>query len=142
MAENEAKLIDSSILVYAYDKSDLKKQDSAKKVLRQAWIEENAVLSIQNLVEFYLIISRKIQRPLPVDKAKQIILDFIDGFEILKYDENTVINAINNQAVYKMPFWDALIVAVMEENSIDAIITENEKDFRKVKWIKVVNPFK
>jgi predicted nucleic acid-binding protein len=39
-------------------------------------------------------------------------------------------------------FWDALIVATMEENSIDTIITENEKDFKKVKWIKTINPFK
>jgi predicted nucleic acid-binding protein len=46
------------------------------------------------------------------------------------------------QAIYKIPFWDALIVATMEENSIDTIITENEKDFKKVKWIKTINPFK
>ena len=75
-------------------------------------------------------------------KAKQIILDYINGFEILHYSEKTIVEAINVQAIYKIPFWDALIVGTMEENSNDKIITENEKDFKKVKWIKIINPFK
>jgi hypothetical protein len=30
----------------------------------------------------------------------------------------------------------------MKENGIDTIITENEKDFKKIPGIKVINPFK
>jgi predicted nucleic acid-binding protein len=138
----ELKLIDSNILVYSYDKSEQKKHQKAKEIVKQAWIKKDAVLSMQNLAEFYSIITRKTKKPMPLDTAKQIILDLIDGFEILRYDENSIINAINNQAIYKIPFWDSLIVSVMEENSIDSIITENEKDFKKVKWLKVINPFK
>lgn len=60
----------------------------------------------------------------------------------LRNDEKTVVEAINNQAIYGIPFWDALIVAAMEQNSLDTIITENEKDFKKISWLKVINPFK
>jgi len=142
MTEDELTLIDSNILVYAYDKSEPKKHSIAKKILKEKWTKQDAVLSIQNLAEFYSIVTRKIQKPIAVEKAKQIILDLIDGFEILKYNEYTVVNAINNQAIYKIPFWDALIVATMEENSISTIIIENQKDFRKAEWIKTINPFK
>jgi len=141
MTDDELTLIDSNILVYAYDKSEPKKHSLAKKTLKEKWTKQDAVLSVQNLAEFYSIITRKIQKPIAVEKAKQIILDLIDGFEILKYTEFTIVNAINNQAIYKIHFWDALIVATMEENSISTIITENQKDFSKSKWIKIINPF-
>ncbi len=138
----EPILIDSNLLVYAYDKSEGKKQQVAERIMKERWLEQDGVLSIQNLAEFYSVVTKKIALPIPIDKAKQILLDLVDGFQILKYDEGTVINAANNQAIYKIPFWDALIVATMEENSIDTIITENEKDFKKAKWIKTINPFK
>lgn len=140
--KSELQLIDTNILVYAYDKSNQKKHKLAKEIVKTTWINQNGVLSIQNLAEFYSIITRKVQKPIPISKAKQIILDLIEGFEILRYSEQTIISAIDNQLIYGFPFWDALIVATMEENGIDVIVTENEKDFKKVEWLKVINPFK
>ncbi len=142
IADRELRLVDTNILVYAYDRSERKKHELAKEAVKSNWARQTGALSIQNLVEFHSIVTGKIQKPLALDRAKQIVLDLIDGFEILKYSESTIINAINNQAIYKIPFWDALIVATMEENSIETIITENEKDFKKVKWVKTINPFK
>ena len=107
-------LIDSNILVYAYNKSAGKKHSKAKEVMKRSWIKKNSVLSIQNLAEFHSVITKKAKKPVSLDKSKQIILDLIDGFEILRYNENTIINAINNQAIHKIPFWDALIVSTME----------------------------
>ncbi len=141
MTEDELKLIDSNILAYAYDKSEPGKYDISKKILKECWAKQNAVLSVQNLAEFYSIVTKKIQRPIPVENAKQVVLDLIDGFEILRYNEFTIINAINNQAIYKIPFWDALIVATMEENSIETIVTENWRNFNKAKWLNTINPF-
>lgn len=138
----ELQLVDSNILVYAYDSTEGKKYETAKEFVKEMWAGENGVLSIQNLAEFYSTVTKKIKNPLEIDKAKQIVLDYIDGFEIIQYDEKTIIGAINTHAIYKISFWDALIVATMEENSIDTIITENEKDFKKITWIKVINPFK
>jgi len=136
------RLIDTNILVYAYDRSYLKKHKIAKEVVKTSWQTKSGVLSIQNLAEFYSIITRKVQKPIAISKAKQIILDLIEGFEILRYSEQTIVSAIDNQMIYGIPFWDSLIVATMEENSIDTIITENEKDFKKVEWLNVINPFK
>ena len=136
------RLIDTNILVYAYDRSYLKKHKIAKEVVKTSWQTKSGVLSTQNLAEFYSIITRKVQKPIAISKAKQIILDLIEGFEILRYSEQTIVSAIDNQMIYGIPFWDSLIVATMEENSIDTIITENEKDFKKVEWLNVINPFK
>ena len=139
---DERMLIDSNVLVYAYDRSETKKYASAKGLVKEILNSRNGVLSVQNLAEFYYTITRKIEKPLQIDKAKQIVLDYMEGFEIVSYNGKTIIEAINSQAIYKIAFWDALIAATMEENKISTIATENERDFRKVSWIKVVNPFK
>jgi predicted nucleic acid-binding protein len=39
------------------------------------------------------------------------------------------------------PYWDALIAACMLENRIHAIVTENERDFKKIPGLSVKNPF-
>jgi len=53
-----------------------------------------------------------------------------------------VVKAIELQAAYKAPFWDALIAATMLENGVKTIFTENTADFRKIPFIKAVNPLK
>jgi len=142
MTGNDAKLVDTNILVYAYDMNAGKKHSLAKELVKERWIKQDGFLSVQNLAEFYYVSTRKLPKKLDAGQAKQVIMDFAQGFSIIKYDENTVINAIGNQISYNISFWDSLIVSTMEENSISTIITENEKDFRKIKWLKVINPFK
>ncbi len=34
------------------------------------------------------------------------------------------------------------LTILMRKNNIYTIITENEKDFKKIPWLKVINPFK
>ena len=92
--DKELKLVDSNILVYAYDTSEPQKHEIAKAIVKESWQKEDGALSIQNLVEFYSIITKKIKHPLETDKAKQIVLDYIDGFEIIRYTEKTIIEAI------------------------------------------------
>ena len=42
----------------------------------------------------------------------------------------------------RVPFWDALIAASMLDAGISSIVTENERDFRRVPGINVINPFR
>jgi predicted nucleic acid-binding protein len=37
---------------------------------------------------------------------------------------------------------DALIAACMLENGIEIIVTENERDFKRIPGITVINPFR
>ncbi|MCR4335881.1 MAG: PIN domain-containing protein [archaeon] len=142
MTEDEPKLVDSNLLIYAYDKGAGQKHILAKELLKERWLKQDGFLSVQNLAEFYHVTTRKINNKVKPEQAKQIILDLTQGFSIIRYNENTIINAVNNQLAYKIEFWDSLIVSAMEENGISTIITENEKDFKKIKWLKVINPFK
>jgi predicted nucleic acid-binding protein len=42
----------------------------------------------------------------------------------------------------RVPFGDALIAACMLERDIHTIVTENERDCKKIPGITVLNPFK
>ena len=134
-------LVDSNILVYAFDKSDEKKHNIAKSVIESLCNSNEGVLSVQNLSEFARC-SEKSKSNIAYSAIKHYIIQFIKTFQIISYNEKTVIAALQISSDYKIHFFDALLAATMEENSVSEIITENEKDFSKIPWIKVINPFR
>ncbi|NYZ77296.1 PIN domain-containing protein [Candidatus Micrarchaeota archaeon] len=135
-------LIDSNILVYAADNSDERKHETAKRVIERTLNEGTGVISLQNLVEFARVVTEKVKNPLSFDEAREMALEFSDSFEVLTYDQKTVGEALHFASRYRIHFFDALLVATMEENLIKGIITENEDDFKGIAWLNVSNPFK
>ena len=141
MIENKV-LIDTNIIVYSNDTTEVDKHLVVKDYITNIATKNEIFLGAQNLAEFSRIITEKISNPLSCNKAKKLINNYSTAFKILTYSQTTILKAITLKNEFKIHFWDALIVATMEENNIDTIITENEKDFKKVKWLKVINPFK
>lgn len=137
-------LIDSNILVYAYDKTDLRKHRIAEKLLEKCWNKELAyAISAQNLAEFFIIITKKVPFPLSIERAEQIVNDVISfsHWRILHYNQYTLKQGISLHKKSQKHFWDALIAATMINNGIFHIYTENAKDFEQFENITVVNPF-
>ena len=137
-------LIDSNILIYGYDKFDIEKNQIAVGLLKKCW-QKKAIyaLSLQNLSEFFWNITKKVKKPLDKATAYFIVMTLINfsNWKILKFDEETILLAIDISNKFDMDYWDSLLAATMKENKIATIYTENEKDF-KVPWIKAVNPFR
>ena len=144
MAKNKFSLIDSNILIYAYDKDEKEKNPAAKKILERVFKEEISIsLSTQNLSEFYYNVTKKINKPLNIIEAKEIIsgLVSLSNIKIIKINEETILKAIDISLEYNLSYWDSLIASVMKENQIFTIITKNDKDFKKIPWLSVINPF-
>ena len=140
----EIQLLDSNILIYAYDSSEKGKYLTAKSLLADCWKRKKMyALSVQNLSELFVVTTKKITNPVKPDEMKQNIQDIISfsNFNILNIDKNNILGAMNISAEYGISYWDALIASVMKENNIYEIITENEEDFKKIQWLKVINPF-
>jgi len=145
MIENSpSKLVDSNILIYAYDKSEKEKNPIAERILESVIKNQSRIfLSTQILSEVYTNITSKIKRPLQKKEAKKLIEEFslINNIKTLIIKNKTILKAIDLSIEYNVQYWDALIAATMQENNIQTIITENAKDFKKIPWLKVVNPF-
>jgi len=136
-------LIDTNILVYAYNKDDAEKRDICKALVEKCWNgKQKYAVSIQNLSEFYVIITQKIKPHVPAEIARRIVQDIIDfsNWQVLEFNSNTLISAMKLNAKHNIHYWDALICATMMENGITCVYTENVKDFNKIPGLTVVNP--
>ena len=142
MTESELFLLDTNILVYAYDKDEYVKSEKAEDLLSKCFLGEiNLAISNQNLAEFVYATTRKSK--LSFDQAMVNVKDIFNTktFRKVNYTARTIISAIEIAEEFKTSFWDSLLAATMRENGIFNIYTENVNDF-KMPWIKAVNPLK
>lgn len=141
----DEKFIDTSILVYAYNNSDMIKHEAIKSYIKEILSHgERPIISLQVLLEFYNVITRKISNPIKQEDAAKIVGNFFDADDWIKlgYSNLAVSRAITYAAKAKLVVWDVLIAETMREHGIYKIITENERDFKKIKDLEVINPFK
>ena len=135
-------LIDTNILVYAFTDIEPNKQPIAKELLKNLITNnENLNISIQNIVEFTKTTKVKFSKPITDERLDEILSKFRINFNIINYDINTIKN-ISKYLKDSTDFFDCLLVATMQDYDIDTIITENEKDFKKIRNLNIINPFK
>jgi predicted nucleic acid-binding protein len=141
---DELVLIDSNILGYVFDESEPEKRRICVDLVSDCWKRKRElVVSVQNLSEFYVVVTKKISNPIPTKVARsfiELIIDF-QSWHVINYNARTIISAIGISAKHDIHYWDALLAATMRENKIFSICTENENDFKKIPWIKIINPF-
>jgi predicted nucleic acid-binding protein len=138
------RLIDTNVLVYAYDVSEKAKRPVARNLLGEIWEQGGGAVTLQNLSEFSVAVTEKVERPIPPGEAKGIVADILRSARWVVIDRRagTVLAAMDLVASVGAPYWDALIAACMLEHGIRTILTENERDFKKIPGLTVINPFK
>lgn len=137
-------LFDTNVLVHAYTVSDVRKHRIAVELVSQIWSGGRGVTSLHNLCEFIVVVTRKVTHPIPLQDAELIFLDILHSshWRVLPHNQETVKRAIDLGKFHKVPFWDALIASCMIENNLTTVFTENEKDFKRVPNLSIINPFK
>ena len=142
--KDDVFLVDTNILVYSYDASEPDKQRICSILLKKCWAQETSyAIALQNLSEFYVVVTKKIDNPLSKEIAKNIINDIIEfnNWQVLELNETSIITAIDLSIKYNIHYWDAILCATMKQNGITNVFTENTKDFGKIPWMTAVNPF-
>ena len=137
------RLIDTNILVYAYDSSEATKHEASRDLLKQIWEAGGGVVCLQNLMEFFVVITKKVEHPIDISEAKTVVEDILtsDRWSVLDRDVDTFLTAIDLTSKHDVHLWDTLIAACMKENDLTEIVTENKKDFEKIPDINVKVPF-
>jgi len=142
MSDN-AILIDTNILVHAYNTFDREKHSKCKALVEEGFkgAAEFAV-SNQILAELFSVLTRKIGNPLSSEGAGAVVCGIIDSMNWAKFNYNhdtvkraTILSKANNISI-----WDSLIAETALENGVTKIYTENLKDFKKIPGLKAVNP--
>ncbi len=133
--------VDTNILVYGYDLDAGEKHQTALSIVKDLWLSNRGVISVQVLQEFFVITTGKIPSPLSTSVAKDI-LKKISKWQVVVSDVTSVISAIEIQEGYGFSFWDSLIVSSAIEGGAKTLLTEDISDGQVVKGVTIKNPFK
>jgi predicted nucleic acid-binding protein len=133
-------LVDSNILVYAYDRSEPGKQAQAAIILDQLLITGVGILSTQVLAEFFVAVTRKITQPLPIDRAFESLSNYAASWEVLEMNSLNVLEAARGVREHSFSYYDAQIWAVARMNQVPVVFSE---DFNPswIEGVQFANPF-
>lgn len=133
------EFLDTNVLVYAYDRSDPRKQKIAQGLLRRA-LEGEIAASSQVLGEFASTMLHKLTLPAkPEDVAA--LLDTLGPIYLIPLDGDVVLRAVQVHAQYGVHFYDGMIVATAERGRCQKIWSEDLNPSQEYFGVKVENPF-
>jgi predicted nucleic acid-binding protein len=131
--------VDTNVLIYALDASDLEKQGAARLWRAELWRSRRGRISFQVLQEFYVKVTKK--WPPAEQEARSEVRDLL-AWRPVVVDEGIVEGAWKIQDRYQFSFWDALIVAAANSASCRFLLTEDLQADQELDGLLVVNPFK
>lgn len=134
-------LVDTNVLLYAYDQGEPVKQSQAAAVLDRLASMRLGVLTPQVLAEFFVNATRKLQRPLTVEQAYERIQNYLLSWEILDLSGSIILEAVRGVRTYQMAYWDAQIWASARLHQIPLIFTEDFNVGAVIEGVRFVNPF-
>lgn len=134
-------LVDTNVLVYAYDLSEPEKQAQALKVLDALAASRKGRLTAQVLAEFAVAVTRKIPNPLSWDRVAVSIENYLQSWEVLDLTGLIILEAVRGIHQHGFSYWDAQIWAAARLNQIPVVFSEDFAPGRSVEGIAFVNPF-
>ena len=131
---------DTNILAYAVETGETKRNQIALEMLAEALDNHREyAISTQVMSEFSLVAIRKFGQ-----SAADILRELAALKPLCKIgvDADMVMRAVEIQALYKIQFYDAQLIAAAERLGCARIFTEDLNDGESYCGIRVVNPFK
>jgi predicted nucleic acid-binding protein len=132
--------VDSNVLIYAHDASAGQKRKTAAAQIKALWQDQSGRLSTQVLQEFYVTVTQKLAKPLSKSHAREIVRDYAQ-WVWAPITSQTVIRASEMSEIWRLSFWDSLILAAAEEQDCSTVLTEDLNPGQTVGGIRIVNPF-
>ena len=139
-AEAQREFVDANVLVYAFDSSAGQKHQAARRLLERLWESSTGCISIQVLQEFFVTVTRKVAKPLPVEDATARVREFAT-WKVFTPTADDVLAAIGIHRQARIGFWDAMIVLAAAETSCDVLWTEDLSDGQLLRGVRVRDPF-
>lgn len=141
-----AALLDTNVLVYAFDPRDPAKQRVAARILEDTVLGGEICIPHQALVEFLSAVTK------PAKPSKDPLLSLADACKeveeftiscpILYPDVSLVQMALRGVTYYRLRWFDAHLLAYAERYGLDILYSEDFQDGRIYGAVRVVNPFR
>ena len=135
-------LLDTNIVVYAYDVDEPAKHQVARELLERLVDEGRLVLSVQVFNESCAVMLKS-RRGARLESSQ--VCETLRGLEaccaILPMTATLTLRALEVMPREGLSFWDALIWAAAAEHRVPTIYTEDFQDGRVIEGVRFVNPF-
>lgn len=136
-----AILIDTNVLLYAYDPNDLARSERAQNVLRHLEESNMGRVSVQCLAEFFSIATRKLKPPLSSAEALTQIELLARSYPVLDLTLGVILEAARGVRDYQLAYYDAQLWAMAKLNQIPIIFSEDMPSALVLEGVGYVNPF-
>ena len=135
-----ATFVDTNVLVYAHDTSDAARQPIAAQLLDDLWRSRDGLLSTQVLTEFYAVVTRKFDPPIPRREAR-VLIDAYAAWPLVQVDAPLIVAASALEEQHSLSFWDALIVEAARRGGANRLVSEDLQHGRRIAGLVIANPF-
>ncbi len=134
-------LIDTNVLVYAYDRGEHVKQNQAILVLEHLQAASAARISVQSLAEFFRATTRGNIPILTIEQAREQVQELARSLPVLNLTPQIVMEATRGVRDLQFPYWDAQIWATAKLNQIPVVFSEDFASGSNREGVGFVNPF-
>jgi predicted nucleic acid-binding protein len=139
---NGRLLVDTNVLVYAYDRSEPKKQKLARSLIERLTDRRDVLLTAQVLGEFFRVTTTRLAAPLTPREAGAQVAAFTGLWPIAPVTHEVVLEAIRGVETHQMSYWDAQLWACARLQGASFLLSEDFQDGHSVEAIRFVNPFR
>jgi predicted nucleic acid-binding protein len=135
----ELRFFDTNILLYLYDRRDVRKRQRAAEIFRECIDTKILVISTQVIQEFYAAATRKLYLGLP--QASDLVADLC-RLRVVSIQCSHILRATEIQHRFQVSFWDALILAAAHATGASILYTEDLQDGQDYGGVQAQNPFR
>jgi len=134
-------LVDTNVLVYAYDRAEPGKQIRAHEILNNLVLAGAGVLTTQVLGEFFWVMTRKLRQTFTARQAFDRVEKYLESWRVLAVTPEILLEAGRGAAEFNMPFYDAQIWASAKLNQIPMVLSEDFSNGSRIEGVRFLNPF-
>ena len=133
--------LDTSVLVYSFDKRSPEKQRIAQDLVGTALQERSGVISWQVVQEFLNVARHKFQSPLSLEESRAYYDQVLRPLCAIHPDFAIYARALSVQLETQYRYYDSLIVAAAECAGCSTLYSEGLQAGRSIGNLTIVNPF-
>jgi predicted nucleic acid-binding protein len=135
-----AVFVDTNVLLYAVDDTDLDKQRRCRDWLTVCWQRRCGRMSTQVLDEFYANARKRFASAISAGDARAEVRRY-QRWKPWVIDHATIETAWAAESRYQLNYWDALMVAAAQHMGCTLLLTEDLQHDQAIDQLRIVNPF-
>lgn len=132
--------VDTNLLVYAHDLSEIDRRPVAQASLDELWRTRTGTLSTQVLSEFYVVATRKFDPPMTRRAAREVVGAY-SAWPVVQADAALILAASTLEERHTLSFWDALIIEAAARSGARRLLSEDLQAGRRIRGLTIENPF-